>query len=543
MFLMQRFVRNQIFLSAVLFISVLIIYFPVLGYGFLHFDDHLYITNNPFVSKGLTWSGIHWAFFSWGVDNWIPLTWLSHMLDVQLFGLNAGAHHAINVLLHSANAVLVFVLFDTLTQRRILSWGIALIFALHPMHVESVAWIAERKDVLSTFFILISMWFYASARRQTPGVTSKVSPGVGLGATILFFAFSLLSKPMYVTFPLILMIFDFWPLGRFQSWKDILKSAVEKIPFFLMAVLVSVVTLYVQKNAGTVFDWSEIAPGNRMLSALMAVSNYVQKFLYPVHLSIFYPPFSTKEIAAWGSSTFMVLAGISLVILIGFVRRYPWVLAGWLLFLVSLLPVLGVVKAGAQAYADRYTYFAFIGLSVMMLWVGQLWIQKKSWLKIPLTALFFVWFGFCLSQTASRIQDWQSTETLFQAAVEVHPNNYVAYKVLADDAYARGDLVKASEHLAQTLRVLPAEAESIRGEYELNLAVVYHQLQDWEKALELYQKVSDRMPLRADLIVVMGDIHRQLNQPGLARLQYEKALKWLPANEDIQKKLAEVRNP
>lgn len=535
--MLRSFFEKSLGPSLVLLALVWLMYYPVLGYGFIHFDDHLYITHNPFVSQGLTWAGVHWAFFSLGADNWIPLTWLSHMLDVQLFGLNAGAHHAVNVLLHSANAVLVFVLFDALSGRRILSWGIALIFALHPLHVESVAWIAERKDVLSAFFILLALWSYSQQKKQEASRRTVLY----FTQCLVFFALSLISKPMYVTFPFILMIFDFWPLGRLQSWRDVLKSAVEKIPFFLMATAAGFVTLYVQKNAGAVFDWQEIEPGHRMLSVFMAVSNYVQKFLYPSHLSIFYPAFSAKEIAAWGSSTFMVLAGISMVILIGFVRRYPWVLASWLLFWVALFPVLGLVKAGTQAYADRYTYFSYIGLSILFVWALDLWSEKNPKLKNFFLVGFILWLAFCCLQSTLRVREWSSTERLFLAAAQVHPHNYVAHKVLADDAYARGDLPKASDYLEQALKVLPLEAESIRGEYELNLAVVYQQRQDWEKAMEFYQKASERMPLRADLVVAIGDVHMQLNQPALARLQYEKALKWMPGNEDIQKKLAEAR--
>lgn len=542
--------RNKLFLSAALFLSVLIVYFPVLGHGFLHFDDHRYITQNPFVLKGLSWEGLKWAFFSYGVDNWIPLTWLSHMLDVQIFGLRAGGHHFVNILFHAVNGVLLFNLFERLTGRQVLSWLVAFIFALHPMHVESVAWISERKDVLSTFFIFLSMHFYVASLSETPGVEAANKPlflgnlfkfpqnAWRFGWALFFFVLSLLTKPMYVTFPILLFIFDFWPLRRFLSAKEFMRCAIQKWPFVIASLGVGIITIVAQQHAGAVLTSEELPLGYRVMAAFMATSSYIQKFFYPEMLSIFYPAFSMHDYQAWASSSFLVLTGVSMIIVISFRKKSQWALAGWLLFLISLLPVLGFVKAGSQSIADRYTYFAYIGLSILLLWTGEAWIKKRPFLKIPLMAALILWLGLCVLKTADRIQEWRTTETLFQSAIRLHPNNYVAFKVLADDAYHRGDLIKAADYIEQSLRVLPPESESARLGYELNLAVVYHQSERFDLAAPMYEKVTERMLLRPDLLIALGDVYMKLNQPARARLQYEKALPLLPGNQDLQEKLS-----
>ena len=330
--------RNKLILSAALLLSVFVIYFPVLGHVFLHFDDQKYVTENPYVLAGFTWTSLKWAFFSGGVDNWIPLTWLSHMLDVQIFGLQAAGHHLVNILFHAANSVLLFILFDWLTNRRFLSWAIALIFALHPMHVESAAWISERKDVLSTFFILAAFCAYSMNRFRF---------------SVCLFVCSLLAKPMYVTFPILLVILDFWPLQRILSIKDLMQSLLKKWPFFIFSVVIAVVTIGIQKSAGAVLTVEELPWIYRIVFSWMSISNYIQKFFYPVGQSIFYPAYSTRDFQAWGLLTSSILLGATGMILYFFRKRAEWILAGWFIFVIALLPTLGLIKAGSQSIADR----------------------------------------------------------------------------------------------------------------------------------------------------------------------------------------------
>ncbi len=329
------------------------------GHLFLLADDPEYTFRNEHVKAGLTGSGVAWAFRSVYALNWHPVTWLSHMLDVQLFGMNPAAHHLVNLLLHIANTVLLFDLLRRATGAREASAFVAAVFAVHPLHVESVAWVAERKDLLCGLFWLLAMRAYVRYVRL---------PGAGRYAAVLaFFALGLLSKAMIVTLPFLLLLLDYWPLGRFAPGRPRLAPIVEKIPFLILAAGTGIVTYLAQDAGGAV---NALPFGVRAANGLTAYAAYLGKFIWPHPLAIYYPHPSEigKAVPAWkAAGAFLLLAGATGTALAARKRR-PWLLFGWLWFLVGLSPVIGIVQAGGQSMADRYMYMPIIGLLVLVAW-------------------------------------------------------------------------------------------------------------------------------------------------------------------------------
>ena len=531
--LLHEFFKNRFVWVSFLLFSPLLIYFPVLSHGFLHFDDRQIVTQNPWVLKGVTWESIKWAFLSWDTGNWIPLTWISHMLDVQFFGLKASCHHAVSILFHSLNGVLLFQIFSRMTQRHLLSYGVALIFVFHPMHIESVAWISERKDVLSTFFTLLSFLFYLFYAQKSKNYFAAYL------ASVLFCTFALMSKPMAVTLPLLLLVFDYWPLARINGIKSFWNCLFEKAPMVLMVGGVAGATWLAQSQVGAVFSLSEMSMSYRFEMLFAALGGYSCKFLIPIQQTIFYPPFTDQEMH-WNAALGLLLFLIWGVFAVQH-KRSRWIFAGGMIFFISLFPVLGLVKAGGQAIAERYTYFAYTGLAVLLFWGAGALISAKPKMKPWIITLFIVWSLLGLLLSSMRVYEWRSTEALFRSAVKIHSHNHVAHKVLADHAYSQGDLPGAAKYLAQGLENLPAEADSARPQYELNLAIIYHQLGEIEEAAKLYEKVLVKEPFRFDVRVTLGDIYIKLKRFSQAKNHYEFLLRIFPDNQDFQKRLEELR--
>jgi hypothetical protein len=366
---------NRFFLFAclVLALGTAALYWPVAGYPFINFDDGDYIVDNPVTQAGLTANGFVWAFNGIHVGNWHPLTWLSHMLDCQIFRLNAGGHHLVNVLFHLANALLLFVFLRRTTGAEWRSAIVAALFAWHPLHVESVAWIAERKDVLSTFFWLLTLLAYTRyaqdvrrdawrATNDTDAVPPPVTrhPSLFYGLALLGTTAALLSKPMAVTLPFTLLLVDLWPLNRMRNAafgvRNLMRLVIEKIPFFALSFALCLVTFLVQHTAGAVspVEWS-----SRLGNVPVAYARYLAKTFWPTDLAIVYPyVYRWPTLAIVGSGLMLILVTTLAIVL---VRRKPWLASGWLWFLGTLVPVIGLVQVGAQAMADRYSYIPSIG--------------------------------------------------------------------------------------------------------------------------------------------------------------------------------------
>lgn len=438
-------------------LATLWVYWPVRHYDFVDYDDDGYVFDNPVVRGGLSWQGLVWSFVDQHSCNWHPLTWISHMLDCQLFGLHAGAHHLVNVLFHCANAVLLLLLLHAMTGKLGRSAFVAALFALHPLRVESVAWVSERKDVLSGFFFMLTLWLYVLYARNpiskpAAGGSSPMplngSPAsrrsVFYKLSLACFLLGLLAKPMLVTVPFILLLIDFWPLHRVESFKlkvsspespakknsifnpQLSRLLLEKLPFFLLALIVGIITLFAQRAGG---GWvpadSQMFP--RLENVIIGYWGYLEKLLWPQNLSFLYLR-SNQVAAAEFFLAALILAGISILAAAG-LRRRPWLAVGWLWFLVMLLPVSGLLQIGRLSIADRYTYLPAIGFYLMATWgimdlIAALFSQKVGrWLATAGAAVILL---ACAILTRQQLACWQNTRTLLEHALKVDPDNYVA---------------------------------------------------------------------------------------------------------------------
>jgi protein O-mannosyl-transferase len=465
--------NRQIVLLCLLLAAVTwAVYWPVRLNEFVNYDDEQYITANPHLEHGLTWSGAAWAFRSGYASNWHPLTWLSHLLDIQLFGLEPAGHHLTNVLFHCANAALLFLLLAYMTGKAWRSVFVAALFALHPLHVESVAWVAERKDVLSTFFGLLAIWAYASyakdqgrrknaergpgcntdgtrmeeGRRwgldhgpQATAVAYSLQPAVSYALALFLFALSLMSKPMLVTLPFLLLLLDYWPLNRFQlaiqspKLKTLSPLLAEKAPFLLLSALSSIATLLVQQAAMSYYR--HLAFPSRVANAVISCARYLGKTFWPQDLAVFYPhPVRWSALAVAGAVLLVTL--ISGLVLWGW-RKRPYLVVGWFWFLGMLVPVLGLVQVGLQSMADRYTYLPLVGIFIILAWAvadGLAAARLPSW---PGAVVGVAALAACIAGTRSQILVWRNTETLFTRVIALTPDNWVAHGNLAADGLRR----------------------------------------------------------------------------------------------------------
>ena len=422
--------RRTWFVCLLLAFATLAIYWPVRHYGFVDYDDDDYVFDNPIVRAGLSWSNFVWAFDNQHACNWHPLTWLSHMADCQFFGVNPGAAHLENVLFHCANSVLLLLLLNSMTGAFWRSAFVAALFALHPLRVESVAWISERKDVLSGFFFMLTLCFYVlHAKKQTGGDGSKFQKNNFYRFSWICFILGLLAKPMLVTVPIILLLLDFWPLKRFTIHDP--RSAIarlirEKIPFFLLSIIAGIITLLAQRAGG---GWvqSDTHFLSRIGNAVIGYCGYIEKLLWPQNLSFLYLRPSRISIAEFFLAA-IILTAISVLAAVNF-RRRPWFAVGWLWFLVMMLPVSGLLQIGRLSIADRYTYLPAIGFYLMAVWgitdlLAVLFSEKICrWLAIAGAAAILM---ACAILTRHQLAYWQNTETLMTRALQIDPDNYVA---------------------------------------------------------------------------------------------------------------------
>jgi protein O-mannosyl-transferase len=429
--------RRTIAVSAALFLGTLLVFSRAIGNDFVNYDDPVYVTENPRVQAGLTLDGIRWALATGAAANWHPLTWISHMVDWSLFEDDPRGHHAVSIVWHALNTVLVFLLFRRLTNAFWLSAFSAALFAWHPLRVESVAWIAERKDVLSAFFGLFALWAYVVYAQQRSAKFYWLS----LGA----FALGLLSKPMLVTLPLIMLLLDIWPLRRFQF-----APRLEKLPFFLLAAASCAITLAVQHAGGSI---SAVLPLRaRIANGFVAVAGYLEKFVWPNDLAVLYP-----HPGFWPATT--VATSILLFLLVTSAalsqfRARPWLAIGWFWFLLMLLPVLGFVQIGLHYMADRYTYLPILGLQLALLPA----LAKSSRQVFALAAV--VVLSACVLRTWSQLGVWKNSFTLFDHALSVTHNNYLAYNNRGLFFDRAGRLDEAMADYKQALAINPRYAEA-----------------------------------------------------------------------------------
>lgn len=441
-------------ISLGLILSVFAVYAQVGLFDFISYDDDLYVAANPHVQAGLTFAGIKWALTAVVSSNWLPVTLLSHMLDVQLFGLQSGMHHLVNVLIHALAAVLLFVVFKRATGEPGPSAFVAFVFALHPLHVESVAWISERKDVLSAFFWFLTLYCY---------VRYAEKPGLGRYlVTLVPFCLGLMSKPMVVTLPFTLLLFDLWPLRRVQwpgvSWLRILW---EKVPLVVLSAGVSLMTYWIQKSTRAAS--MVIALQGRIGKALISYITYIRQTFWPTHLAVFYP--YPRYLLAWEiAAAFLFILTMSAITILVW-RTRPYLAVGWFWYLGTLVPVIGLVQAGQQSHADRYSYIPMVGLLVMVAWgatdVVDQWVGNWPRIQPVIATAGVVSCTVCLVLAWQQTANWRNADTLFQHAIDVTGDNWVAQgslgQYLMKIPERRADAI---EHLETAIRIQPNFAEA-----------------------------------------------------------------------------------
>jgi Flp pilus assembly protein TadD len=521
-------------------LGTLLLYAPVLGFGFISLDDPQYVVNNFHLRGGPGWRGLAWCFQTGYGGNWIPLVWLSYMLDYKFYALNLAGYHASNVLLHTANALLLFLILKRMTGTFWRSAMVAALFAWHPMHVESVAWIAERKDVLSALFWMLTIWAYLNYAGKG---------GVGRYLLVLvLFAFGLMAKPMLVTLPFVLLLLDWWPLRRFQSktpagtmnpgdlsgpaktWRQLI---LEKIPMLLLAAGCSLVTVLLQSRNGAVASLARLPLLPRLQNALVSYGLYIEKIIWPVNLSVIYPlppPWPLKEVVA----VIIFLAAVSDVA-IRLRKSFPYFMLGWLWYLGTLVPVIGIVQAGAQGMADRYTYIPSIGFFIMICWGAfdlaqfgvvvldnQILKSHSQWVPGTLCLATLVMCGLA---TNNQLQYWRDGGTLFRRAITVDPNNYVAHCAYGLFLSDRGSLPEALLELRKTVQLIPQSAKG----HALLGKVLYSAGERDAAAAELRIALKFR-PGEVDAHNDLGSILLDKNLPAEAAAEFAIALQYEPDN-------------
>ncbi len=484
-------------IALLLALITLTAYLPVTQFEFTNYDDLDYVTNNPNVQAGLTWAGVTWAFTTGHAGNWHPVTWLSHMADVTLFGMNPGAHHFMGALFHAVNAGLLFILLRRLAGKIWLAAIIAALFAWHPLRVESVAWVAERKDVLSTLFGLLALLAYVKS------VTSEKCCVNGQGDTsrlilqstrhywlaLLFFALSLLCKPMLVTLPCLLLLLDFWPLQRFQVSDFRFQVLIEKIPFFALTAVSCLITFIVQHRGHAVASLDQIPLWFRLENAPVAAVRYLLKIFWPADLAIIYPLVRIPLLEFVSALTVLLL-----VSLLAWRWRNvrPYFFIGWLWFLGTLVPVIGLVQVGSAAMADRYTYFPSIGIFIMLVFSAAELAGKFSRLKIISPVLAALTLTACLSLTETQLPNWRNSETLFRHALDVTQNNDVAHVDLGTALEQQGRIAEAFVEYREAARI-----NSDRPQIQFNLGIMLNRLGRHAESLAAYRAAIRLEPANA----------------------------------------------
>jgi hypothetical protein len=465
--------------SLFLIIAVLTVYFNVQYYEFVNYDDPSYVTENQIVKSGLNWSSILWAFTTTHYANWHPLTWISFMFDYEIFRLKAGAYHWNNLLLHLFNSVLLFLVLKRITGAFWQSFAVAALFALHPLHVESVAWISSRKDVLSALFWFLTIYTYA-LYIEKPLFYRYI-------LVFLIFSLGLMTKPMLVTLPFVLLLIDYWPLRRFQigqiNTRD-LNPFYEKIPFVILSIASCIITFYAQKSSQAVATWESLSLQTRISNAFASYVKYLLKTFWPLDLAVFYPHPGVLPLEEL--FVFIVLLVLITVMVLYFIRDYPYLFIGWLWYLGTLIPVIGIVQVGSQAMADRYTYIPLVGPFIMVAWgipdLLKTWHYRRLFVVISTIMVLTV----LMITSWSQVQVWENSRTLFQHAIKVTPQNFIAHYNLAIEFSRQGNHEKAFLHYTEALKISPyfSDARNNLGDLLARNGKIEDAIKEFQSALK-----------------------------------------------------------
>jgi protein O-mannosyl-transferase len=526
---------------SVLVLATIGVYIRGIWNGFVDYDDNDYVTNNRNVRVGLTENSVKWAFStSFTANNYHPLTWLSHQADVTVFGLNAAGHHMVSLALHLANTLLLLWFLYYTTRRFWVASIVAALFALHPLHVESVAWVAERKDVLSTFFWLATMLAYAwyVKKRTDEGRWSSGLPAYVLA--ILLFAIGLLAKPMLVTLPLVLVLLDYWPLNRFNleprnllgadNRRAVLRSLLDKVPFAILAALSATITVRAQQTAmpaWELMDWPM-----RITNTALSYWRYVISMVWPFGLAPFYPH---PHEAFWGRAIVcyaLLIAATVLAIYYG-TRERKYLLVGWLWYLGTLVPVIGMVQVGDQSHADRYTYVPLIGLLVMIAWFLGDACRKKAELVRPAATITLIVIAALAAVSFRQVGFWKDDITLFSRTVRVTENNYVMLTNLGVAYSTKDDLDRAADSFSKSLAIRPNEAYTHHG-----LGVVLLKKKDFLGAIECFKRAIELKPEFKEAYMHSAKAYLTIGKPAEAVTYAQKVVELDPEWPDAHVQLA-----
>jgi len=501
--------------------TVVATYAPVREFDFVSLDDPGYVFDNDAVKGGLTWSGVHWAFVGFHSSNWHPLTWLSLMLDARLFGVAPGGFHLVNVGLHALDAVLLFLALRLLSGAMWPPAMVAALFALHPVHVESVAWVTERKDTLSGLFFMLTLLAYGWYARQ-PSARR-------LAAVCTALLLGLLSKPMLVTVPFVLLLLDFWPLGRWQAGRAAAGRLIaEKLPLLALCGAASVVTVFAQRSRGAVASLDTLPLAPRLANALVAYATYLRKMLWPVDLAVAYP--HPALISADATAALIAPAAASAVLLIALsllavwtVNSRPYFLVGWLWYLGMLVPVSGILQAGLQAMADRYMYLPLIGIYIAIAWAGRDVAQRWTWSRPLLAATAALYLVLGVQVTRVQLGSWRNSVTLFEHALAVTQDNYFAHTNLAAVLVGMGKPDEALPHYQEALRIWPANPTALTG-----LGSLYGQQGRLDEAADLHRRALAAQPDNPLILTNLGAVAFRQGRLDEAAGYFEQAVQQAP---------------
>ncbi len=516
--------------------ATLAIYWPVTRADFTNYDDPRYVVENLNIQSGVTWKAVAWAFTTGYGSNWHPVTWISHMIDWQFYGLNSGKHHLTNLIFHVANTVLIFGLLRVMTGTFWRSALVAALFAWHPVHVESVAWVAERKDVLSTFFWVLTVWAYV--------VYVQRRGWARYALVLLLFALGLMAKPMVVTLPCLLLLLDFWPLQRMGGWTDAgavqakradwSRLILEKLPLFAMSAASCLATYYVQAAGGAMRLLRHLSTDAHIANALVAYVRYLGKIFWPARLAVFYP--YNESLPDWQVlGACLLLFGIT-VWVIRLSRQRPYLIVGWLWFVGTLVPVIGLVQVGEASMADRYMYIPALGIFIGIAWyVAELTsIWPASTRKVVLSLMAFLVLGGCTLGTCAQIGYWHDSVALFRHVLDVAPNNRVGeYNMgvaeynLAQALTAKGKIPDAMVHYTEALRMNPNDPKAHN-----NLGLCLAMQGNFSEATNHYAKSALLNPDNADLHYNYGLALNALGDFDGAILQQSESLQLDPNQAD-----------
>jgi tetratricopeptide (TPR) repeat protein len=559
-------------LLAVLAGGTFLLYLPVLGFDFINLDDDAYITANPNIAGGLNAENVRWAFTAVHSANWHPLTWMSHQLDATLFGLHPAGHHFTNVLLHVINTLLLYALIATLTHTRLRAFFVAALFAWHPMHIESVAWVAERKDVLSTGFAWLALIAYAAYVRK---------PAIGRYLLVaLLLAVGLMAKQMLVTLPAVMFILDFWPLQRIATIRQAFWRGVEKLPLLAVSAGAAAAAFLAQKSSGAVESLDRLPLADRLGNAVITGAQYAAKLFYPDPLAIPYPFTDDRVTAVRVAIAATVLIAITAAALL-LARRAPWFLAGWAFYGITLLPVIGIIQIGSQAMADRYTYLPYTGLFIVLAWLaarlagdvaqqvlpsigrlpeavldlstphppsrearatpfegGPKSVHARAVLQArrALVAIIVALGLFaCITTTRAHLPVWRDSVSLFQHSLSVTERNFIAHNNLGQALFERGQYVEAGEQFAASLQITPGNLDALN-----NYGAVLLLSGKPKPAAEHFRAYLEERPQDAEVRVNMAVALFQQGRLENARNQARHALKLRPGFAKAQQLLRDM---